>query len=203
MAQNQKRNVRLVFSSAENFSWAYAITFLSVRPSICPPWHKLKPLDRSLPKLFCGHLRALSKTVFFRLVIWPLTFDFWAKVHFYHYNQCKLLLAPAEKFEDLLPNNLHQIIAHVKHFQLLWTFWPWPHSQGHRSHMYVWKWYLKTWHISSLVGLEVQYLACRLTYNRSTCCMKTRSVWPQYRCWGVLSSRIGNALELPKTCHRS
>ena len=43
-------------------------------------------------------------------------------------------------------------------FQLLWTFWPWPHSQGHRRHMCVWKWYLKTWHISSLVCFNILHV---------------------------------------------
>ena len=109
-----------------------------------------------------------------------VTFDLWfgAQFHFSHCIQCKIVWAPPPKFVELLQKNLYQKIACFKYFQYLWTIWPWPHSQGHRSHIYVSKCNLKTWHVFSLLGLESLYHSVRDIYYRSTCYTKPRSVWP-------------------------
>ena len=134
-----------------------------------------------------------------------MTFDLWSngRFHFSHCIQCKIVWAPPPKFVELLQKNLYQKIACFKYFQYLWTIWPWPHSQGHRSHIYVSKCNLKTWHVFSLLGLESLYHSVRDIYHRSTCYTKPRSVWLLWRSQEFETFRIRNTLKNVKTSHSS
>jgi len=118
---------------------------------------------------------------------WDMTSDlcFIGQSSVFHCIQCNFLWVPAQTLKELHTNNHHQNDAYDEYFYLLWTFWPWPYSQGHSSPMNVLKLNLKTWHVFSFVGVEIQYHACRLTFHRCTCCMTPRSVWPLWRSWEV------------------